>query len=73
MLYGRIGAIGGKIERPYALLADPTTEIIILADILANVRMQFYLFIMGNEINRDSVVYFDRAAASPRVIGDIRI
>lgn len=31
--------------RPYALLADPTTEIIILADILANVRMQFYLLL----------------------------
>lgn len=32
-------------QRPYALLADPTTEIIILADILANVRMQFYLLL----------------------------
>lgn len=31
--------------RPYAFLANPTTEIIILADILANVRMQFYLLL----------------------------
>lgn len=36
---------GGEQEWPYALLADPTTEIIILADILANVRMQFYLLL----------------------------
>lgn len=32
-------------KRPYAFLANPTTEIIILADILANVRMQFYLLL----------------------------
>lgn len=38
-------AASKSARRPYTLLADPTTEIIILADILANVRMQFYLLL----------------------------